>query len=371
MTLATKYFTQNLMHSSPTLMGLLSKRDTELIEEFLENLNKQNKSNETIKAYAEDLKRFVEWLILIQEKELKDIKSQDIGDYLEHLKKGAILFAPAKSYKNQSVFRKLFQLTFKKFSKKVFYKKRESLSIASSKRHLSTLKNFYEFLKESYEEKKQFTLNPVKSKIHHIKLKDKDMVPTPMLSREDFELLYETTYRTEERLMIYLLYYGGLRLRELANLSFNDFNEKSHSLKVLRKGGDIHHLMIRKPELIFKEWRFFLEMNAQKENILNRELFVNSRGQKLSERSLFNRIKKICRKAGLQTEISPHSFRKACATEYYLETKDLLRVRDYLNHADAKVTQTYIDKLTLYRYAHGTNELGNLLLEGSDHVKKN
>jgi len=46
-------------------------------------------------------------------------------------------------------------------------------------------------------------------------------------------------------------------------------------------------------------------------------------------------------------KLTPHSFRKAFATQLYLKTKDLLYVRDYLHHSDAKITQTYIDKGSL------------------------
>ena len=55
----------------------------------------------------------------------------------------------------------------------------------------------------------------------------------------------------------------------------------------------------------------------------------------------------ILTKSGLPSELTPHSFRRACATNLYIETKDLLFVRDYLNHHDAKVTQTYIDSTQL------------------------
>ena len=58
---------------------------------------------------------------------------------------------------------------------------------------------------------------------------------------------------------------------------------------------------------------------------------------------MYNRVLKILEKSNLPKELTPHSFRRACATNLYLETRDLLLVRDYLNHHDAKVTQTYID----------------------------
>ena len=55
----------------------------------------------------------------------------------------------------------------------------------------------------------------------------------------------------------------------------------------------------------------------------------------------------ILKKCGLPSNLTPHSFRRACATNLYLKTRDLLLVRDYLNHHDAKVTQSYIDSTQL------------------------
>ena len=76
-------------------------------------------------------------------------------------------------------------------------------------------------------------------------------------------------------------------------------------------------------------------------------LFQNKEGRPYSLKTFYNQIMKIIERAEVTPGISPHSFRKACATNLYIKTLDLLYVRDYLNHSDAKVTQTYIDKATL------------------------
>ena len=57
---------------------------------------------------------------------------------------------------------------------------------------------------------------------------------------------------------------------------------------------------------------------------------------------------KLLRSAGC-TRSRSTQFSEARATNLYLRTKDLLFVRDYLNHKDAKVTQTYIDYEAAYR----------------------
>ena len=59
--------------NEPVFLTLISKKDIYLIDLFLENLRKQNKSEETYKAYSEDLKRFIEWLVLVKEKSLNEV----------------------------------------------------------------------------------------------------------------------------------------------------------------------------------------------------------------------------------------------------------------------------------------------------------
>jgi integrase/recombinase XerD len=143
--------------------------------------------------------------------------------------------------------------------------------------------------------------------------------------------------------MLYLLYYGGLRLSELRQLKVSNFDFDAKVISFARKGGSIHTLSIQKTDLIFKNLNYFLNSNQFKSDYL----FQNSKGKPYSLKGTYNQIKKMIGRATLDKDITPHSFRKACATNLYLKTKDLLWVRDYLNHSDAKVTQTYIDRATL------------------------
>ena len=222
------------------------------------------------------------------------------------------------------------------------------MSVSSRRRHLSSLKNFFEYLKEIHEDTSdKFSKNPVKSKIHAITLKEIDVTPTTMISKEDFKLIEERTFRTSERLILYLLYYGGLRLSELCELKISNFDFQSRTMTFNRKGGYVHTLVIQKDELIFKNLKHYIG-----ENEFNKIfLFQTKRGTSYSPKAMYNKIIKIIERAipnnEISTRITPHSFRKGCATELYIKSKDLLYVRDYLNHKDAKITQTYIDKRTL------------------------
>ena len=77
-------------------------------------------------------------------------------------------------------------------------------------------------------------------------------------------------------------------------------------------------------------------------------VFANRQGNKVSTKTMYNLIIRLLVQAGCRDGLTPHSFRKACATNLYIKHQDLLLVRDYLNHSDAKITQTYIDKATLH-----------------------
>ncbi len=229
------------------------------------------------------------------------------------------------------------------------------LSVSSKRRHLSSLKNFFEYLKETHEDhSSKFEKNPVKSKIHAITLKDIDVIPTTMISRENFKKIEEKTFRTNERLILYMLYYGGLRLSEVCELKISDFDQHTKTMTIKRKGGYVHTLSPIKSDLLFKNLKFYMDQLG--ENEFNKiYLFQNKKGGPLSAKAMYNKIIKMIERAisdnQITTKITPHSFRKACATELYLKSKDLLFVRDYLNHKDAKVTQTYIDKKTLASHA--------------------
>lgn len=335
----------------------IDKENLKLINQYLENLGRLNKSHHTIKNYEADLKKFSLWLKHAYDSRLDKVDGEIIGDYKDFLsgKKDSPENLPSSEIKSEhshglfSWFKKLIVgKTFKakKTSNLVFLE--HGMSVSSKRRHLSSLKNFFEYLKETHEDhSKKFQKNPVKSKIHAITLKEIDVTPTAMISTENFKKIDESIYRTQERLIIYLMYYGGLRLSELTYLKVSNFDMKNKSITFNRKGGYVHTLLVQKEEKIFKNLHFYLAHTQFKSDFL----FQNKQGRPLTPRAMNNKIIKIIEKVipdnATTTKITPHSFRKACATNLYLKSKDLILVRDYLNHKDAKVTQTYIDKATL------------------------
>jgi len=321
------------------------------VSNYLFNLKRLNKSDHTVKNYRADLNKFFDWIEHHQKIKITKINGEVIGKYKNYLS-GEVSPSNHSEDSGIKVAWSFLKRMFKK-KEKIHHGlvKIDPLSVSSKRRHLSSLKNFFEYLKETHEDhSNKFLKNPVKSKIHAITLKDIDVVPTAMVSRENFKKIEEKTFRTSERLILYLLYYGGLRLSEVCELKINDFDPQTKTMTIKRKGGSIHTYSPLKADLIFKNLNYLLSSLGENE-FHKVYLFQNKKGGPLGTKAMYNKIIKMIERAipdnQINYKISPHSFRKACATELYLKSKDLLYVRDYLNHKDAKVTQTYIDKKTL------------------------
>lgn len=321
-----------------------------LINEFIKNCSQNNRSVHTLKNYRSDIEKFVSWIEATENRKLHQINSEHISKYNHFLKNGG--FIERKLPHNLLVqilgFIKIFGP--KKISRQIPIAFQNPMSVASRKRHLSSIKNFYQFLKETHEDKgKKFISNPVKSKLHHIKLKDVDVEHTKLLTPTEFQKIEDKTYRTQERLIIYLLYYAGLRLNELSQLKISQINFEKNTITIARKGGDLHELMPYQYSKIFQQINYYLvHIHERKSDFL----FANKEGKALSNKAMYKKIMKITTRAGVGPQITPHSFRKGCATMLYSKTKDIIYVRDYLNHSDAKITQTYIDGHFLREQKH-------------------
>jgi len=154
--------------------------------------------------------------------------------------------------------------------------------------------------------------------------------------------LEQTLYRPKEKLLVNILYWGGLRLSEVTHLKISDFNPDNHTITFTRKGGYVHTLKIQQAEYIFD----LLDQHLKFRPHAGDYVFSNHLERPYTPRAMYDLILKIFQKSGVyRPGLAPHSFRKACATNLYHQSKDLLQVRDYLNHTDAKVTQTYIETL--------------------------
>ena len=203
----------------------------------------------------------------------------------------------------------------------------------SIQRHLSSAKGFFRFLKKN---------NLIESSPFELVSAPKSSSILPeVLSPEDVEQLlnFRPTNMIEIRDMaiVELMYSSGLRVSETANINIGDFEENKSFLRVLGKGSKTRLVPMGRFAInAINNWLM------EREKILNNTdaLFLNSKGTRLTVRSIQLRLKKMAVKQGLPP-IHPHMLRHSFATHMLESSGDLRTIQELLGHSSLSTTQIY------------------------------
>lgn len=272
-------------------------------EDFLSS--ERNYSKHTLKAYIADIKEF--GLVL-----------KDMG--LIPADNGEIDFAHMDETPIRTFISRL-------------YGKNKRVSIS---RKLASIRTFFEFLIRNGTIKS----NPAK------------LVPTPkgekrlptFLTVDEVVKLVETpgsdnAYESRDRAILELLYSCGLRVSELVGINLNNLDLTSMSVKVLGKGKK--ERMVPLGSKASAAIKTYLSQRLDLKPDDN-YLFVNSRGGRLSTRSIDRIIKKYAAISGIPKNISPHVLRHTFATHLLGGGADLRAIQEMLGHKSLSTTQRYI-----------------------------
>jgi integrase/recombinase XerC len=169
-----------------------------------------------------------------------------------------------------------------------------------------------------------------------------------------------TTWGARDRAMLETLYSCGIRVSELVGLSDGDVDFSLGVLKVFGKGGKERVVPIGEKAL--QALRAYL---PQRDEVLARKkqkgphapLFINTRGQRLTSRSVARVLQKHVLRSGLLRKVSPHALRHSFATHLLDAGADLRAIQEMLGHVSLSTTQRYthvsMDKLMeVYDKAH-------------------
>ena len=199
--------------------------------------------------------------------------------------------------------------------------------------HLSSAKGFFRFLKKN---------NLIGSAPFELVTAPKSSNTLPdVLSPEDVEQLLNfkpsNTIEIRDMAIVELMYSSGLRVSETVNINISDFEENMSFLRVIGKGSKTR--LVPMGRFAINAINNWLD---EREKISNNTdaLFLNSKGSRLSVRSIQLRLKKMAIKQGLPP-VHPHMLRHSFATHMLESSGDLRTIQELLGHSSLSTTQIY------------------------------
>lgn len=228
----------------------------------------------------------------------------------------------------------------KEILQQFIYETAKLVNARSQARLISGLKSFFNYLLfEDYRE-----TNPM------------DLIEAPKIGRklpdtlslEEIDLIISNIDLSKpegerNKAIIETLYGCGLRVSELINLKLSDLFFEEGFINVTGKGdkqrfvpiGDVTQKYIN----IYKdEIRNHLNIQSGHEDTL----FLNRRGKQLTRAMIFTIVKRLVEKAGIQKNISPHTFRHSFATHLLENGADLRAIQLMLGHESITTTEIYM-----------------------------
>lgn len=143
-----------------------------------------------------------------------------------------------------------------------------------------------------------------------------------------------------DRAILELLYGCGLRVSELCGLCISHVYLDEGFVRVVGKGDKERLVPLGEPAS--DAFRAYLEVRPLPAQAAYQDTaFLNLRGTPLSRVSVFKMIKKQALLAGVDKEISPHSFRHSFATHLIAGGADLRVVQEMLGHESILTTEIY------------------------------
>lgn len=277
---------------------------TKLIEEFILQLhNEKNTSSNTEISYKRDLNKLYDYL-----------KKENFNDDIT-------------------------TITEEDLKRYVAYLNDIGRAPTTISRNIASIKAFFGFLCDKGIIHENYATNLKSPKI--VK-----KTPEILSIREVDALLKQPSKNTPKELrdksMLELLYATGMRVTELITLKIEDVNINleyvvCHDRKKDRK---IPFTIEAKDAMIA-----YLNNGRQLllgENKTSNVLYPNCSGKEMSRQGFWKLIKSYGKKAGIKTDLTPHTLRHSFAAHLVENGADLKDVQEMLGHSDISTTQIYM-----------------------------
>ncbi|MGE5396884.1 MAG: site-specific tyrosine recombinase XerD [Chitinophagales bacterium] len=265
-------------------------------------------SENTQEAYRRDITKFVAFLRKKNVNNLADIKRSDIIDFIGNLLD-------------------------------------EGAAFSSSARHISSIKTFFRFLIQEG----IITNNPANN-LESPRVNRK--LPDVLTIEEVDHLLDQPNPAIQtglrDKAMFELMYGTGLRVSELLSLEIEDINLTAGYVRCMGKGKKERIVPVNQTAIYWINRYVARARPHLIKDSLNRILFVNVAGNRLTRQGFWKILNRHATDAGIGKTVTPHTLRHSFATHLLENGADLRAVQEMLGHADISTTQIYTHMTTIH-----------------------
>ena len=303
----------------------MDKKRKVLIDFYIYLKKEKNYSNHTIKAYKNDLSRF-------------------------------LVFLP----KNISGFDKVNRESIRGFLESEIDRRdiKKPISSKTIARRLASIKSLFKYLLQS----EQVTNNPA------------ILIKTPKTSRtlpgfidqKVIKSLMEspdcsTSKGLRDRAILELFYSSGIRLSELIALNFGEVDIKNQLIKVHGKGNKERLIPFGNSAKFCIENYLKSRALSFKTALKKNPLFVNDKDKRVPTSTIQRRIRNYIKLVAEGKRLGPHILRHSFATHLMDMGADIRAVKDLLGHSSLSSTQIYTHvkperMKSVYKQAHPHGE---------------
>ena len=213
----------------------------------------------------------------------------------------------------------------------------DGLKPKSIQRALSAVRSFYAYLLRNG----TIATNPAaaarapKAKKHLPKVLDPDQAKH--LLDKKARSPSDPAKGAQDQAILELFYGCGLRLAELVGLDLGDLDLSSGFVRVLGKGNKERQAPLgRYAVRAIRSW-----LQHHPNPVADAPLFVGRSRQRISPRTIQQRMKRLARERLGDDSLHPHMLRHSFATHLLESSGDLRAIQELLGHSDIATTQVY------------------------------
>ena len=212
-----------------------------------------------------------------------------------------------------------------------------------------SLRQFYGALKHLY-----FVFRMDALEFDRIVLPKRQKKLPKSLSKSEIRSMFATTANLKHRMILYILYSGGLHVGELVELKIEDIDLEQQTIRIVQGKGKKDRITIIS-KYVCQEIPLYLDQYKPQKYFLNGVQHL-----RYTAGSIRNVVSQAAQRAEIKKHVSPHMLRHSFATHLLENGVSLRHVQELLGHSKPETTMIYT-QLTRESLVRVENPLDRLL----------